>query len=132
MVYYLYVMSEIPTRCIETGEGVAIWEAEIPQELRIGFATESDAATMDAPTFKTVTLYRPVRVDINDDGEAYAYYYGSNLPFKQLLKTGGKVFVDPQYVHVTPRQNSHRASRFGVQGPGDKIKLEDVPDEFRE
>jgi hypothetical protein len=125
-------MSRIPTRCIETGGGVAVWEAEIPQEPRIGFVSESDAATPDAPTFKTVTLYRPVRVDINDDGEAYAYYYGSNLPFEQLLKTKGKVYVDPRYVHATPRPNSHRASRFGVQGPGDKIDLGDVPDEFRE
>jgi len=125
-------MSKIPIRCIETGEGVAVWEAEIPQEPQLGFATESDAATADAATFKTVTLYRPVNVAINDDGEAYAYYYGDTLPSEQLLKTGGKVFVDPRYIHVTPFSNAKRASRFGCQGPGDSINLEDVPDEFRD
>ena len=121
-------MSNIPKKCLIHGEGVAVWEAQLPQEPTVGFVeSDAEAAKADAATYETVTLYRPVRVDVNDDGEAYAYYYRSEAARRLESR---KVYVDPRYVYRTPLPDAKPARQFGCDGPADGIARDDVPDEY--
>lgn len=118
-------MSEsIPFRCLERGEGYAVWEAEIPTPPMVGMATE-EASISDAAEFNTVTLYRPVDIEVHDD-HAEARYPADY----EHSKTGWR-YVPARYVRTSPPRNAEPAYHFGINGPEEAIKLEDVPEEYK-
>ena len=109
----------IPMRCIELGRGWAVWEALIPPEDMMLGVTEEPPGIEDSATYETVTLYRPVEIEVSDD-DVVAYYYGDE----------GRVYVDPKWVYSRRLSGAKPAYRFGVNGPEDGIDREDVPEEY--
>jgi len=104
---------EIPNRCIETGEGVAVWEAMLEPEPQCAPALSQEMP--DSPTYDTVTLYRPVAVEIND-GDVCAYFYDRDPDMESLMDDGGKIYVEPRYVHVTPLPDAVPAYKHDAKG----------------
>lgn len=118
---------QIPKQAIIDGEGVAVWEVELPQEQPLGVAKEAP----DPQTHTTVTVYCPVTVGVNDDGEAYAYTFADHTHPAMSFPSDGKLFVDARTVRTRPPERAYRASKFGLQGPGEMVAPEDVPEGFR-
>ena len=121
-------MSSIPSTCIERGEGVVVWDVEIPSPPQPTIQSSGPTTVDDIEPLNIVTLFRPVRVDVNDDGEPYAYYYGTTQDFETEMKTGGKIYVEPDHVHVSPPKMAILSSKFDVEGPNDDINRDDVPE----
>jgi len=120
------MVEKIPTNCVIAGEAYAVWEAEIPNTTVPIMTDELDMA--QAAEYNTVTLYRPVNVDVNGDGDAYAFMF---VDYDHPgARDDGKLFVDPGHVHRSPPKKSHPAYKFGVDAPGDTIDPEDVPEDF--
>lgn len=115
----------IPVRCLERGEGYAVWEAEIPREPTIGMATEE--ASIDNPaTYNTVTLYRPVDIEVHED------YAEARYPADYAHSKTGWRYVPARYVRTSPPRNAEPAYLFGVNGPEEPIAVEDVPKDYND
>lgn len=92
---------EIPLRAIERGEGFWCYYTPKPDPAPAPIQPNGGDLS-DAATFDEQLVYRPVTVDINDDGEAYAYFYDEDADWEDLEKRGGKVFVPPRQVYAEP------------------------------
>jgi len=110
---------EIPNRCIERGEGYACWMIELPQDQSPIVEPAKESATFENATFDTQLVYHPVNVEINENGEAYAYYWDSleDGEIASRGKNAGKRYVQPQYVHSSPLPNAEPAYKYEEKKP---------------
>jgi len=95
-------------RLVERGEGYWVFEKEATTDHPPMVATESGAVS-EPISIESETVYRPVKVDTNSDGEVYAYFYDTDMPFEEMLETGGKRFVPTQQVHLSPPKSAKPA-----------------------
>lgn len=73
---------------------------------------EEGIESSELPDDNIVTVYRPVIIEENDDGEIFAYYYDSDAEPMEILETGGKKYVLTQQVHRTPPTNGEPAYKY--------------------
>jgi len=108
----------IPHRAIERGEGYWCYYtvAEPDESVPI---KQPEEEFDDLPVYEDQLVYRPVTVDISDDGEVYAYFYDRDADWESLKKRGGKVFVPTQQVHATPLPNAEPAYEYESSGRED-------------
>lgn len=101
--------------CVERGGGYWCYYTRPPVEMPPIVAPPD--ADFDKPTFNEQLVYRPVEVGVNDDGEAYAYYYDEDADFEELVKNGGKKFVPTQQVYATPLPDAEPAYKYKPKTP---------------
>jgi hypothetical protein len=71
-----------------------------------------EVATSKIPEPNVVTVYRPVFVGVNDDGETYAYFYDTDADSMDVYETGGKRYVPTQQVHKHPPSWAEPAYKY--------------------
>lgn len=101
---------------VERGEGYWCYYVNKPPEPRIGIADGDSLADIE-PTYNEQLVYRPVKVGVNGDGEVYAYFYDEDMPFEEMLTTGGKRFVPTQQVYSTPLPDAEPAYKHKPESP---------------
>lgn len=104
---------EIPASCIERGEGYACWLVAKSRAARVEPASEGGSIGEVETSFDTQMVYRPVRVEVNDGGEAFAYYFDDNPTREDLEreKYDGRIFVPPKFVYAEPLPHAEPAYR---------------------
>lgn len=90
-------MNKIET-LVERGEGYYCFRKPTVEEHPPPVGIDEDAGMPDPPSFDAVDVYRPVTVEVDDNGEPYAYHHDSDAP----AETDGKVYVSLEHVYVKP------------------------------
>lgn len=97
-------------RLIERGYGY--WCYEVLEPVEIGTAPADGEMGAESVDIDTQLVYRPVMVDTNDDGEAYAYYYDAESNTRELLERGWKRYVPLDQVYGSPLNGAEPAYRY--------------------
>lgn len=119
---------KISNRAIIYGEAVAFWEVELPTR-PTAMAPVSEELEDPNQVFSTVTLYRPVSIELDNSGEPFAYCYADH---NNPQAKDGRIYFDARYIQMSPPTGSEPARKFGVDSPGEKIEYNDLPEEYRD
>lgn len=92
-------MGDSKTQLVEQGRGYWCFRVLDPEENN-PFISEN--GELPDPTYDVLECYHPVDVDINDKGEAYAWFYYDYEDTEKMIEMEGKRYVPMDQVYLKP------------------------------
>lgn len=96
-------------RLVESGKGYWCYYVTDIEPVGPEIVESGDESLGEMPSFNEQLVYQPVNVDINEDGEPYAWFPDPDL---SLLDTDGNRYVRIEEVRLTPPPDAEPAYKY--------------------